>query len=101
LTDEPVDLPGHVVVDLGEPERFEPARGSCAEVSERVPAVDDDRTPALEHSCALGSQALEREAHGSRKMALLVLFLRKCLDELRAIGEQPLQLLEADRAGHL
>jgi hypothetical protein len=42
--DEPVDLARDVVIDLGEPERFEPARGSCAEVSERVPAVDDDGT---------------------------------------------------------
>ena len=27
---QPIDLPGRVVIDLGEPERFEPARGSWA-----------------------------------------------------------------------
>jgi hypothetical protein len=40
---KPIDLARHVVVDLGEPERFEPARGSWAHVSKRVPAVHDHR----------------------------------------------------------
>jgi hypothetical protein len=45
----PVRLARRVRVHLAEPEAFEPPRGSCAQVSGRVPAVDDHR--------ALGSQA--------------------------------------------
>ena len=44
---DPVDLAWEVVVDLGEAERFEPARGSWAEVSEPIPAVDDDGPLAI------------------------------------------------------
>ena len=39
---QPVELIGHVVGDLGEPKALEPARGSGAEVSGRVPAVHND-----------------------------------------------------------
>jgi hypothetical protein len=44
---EPVGLAGDVVVDVCEAERFEPARGSWAHVSEVVVAVDDDRPPSV------------------------------------------------------
>ena len=46
--DKPVDLAGDVVVDLAEAQRFEPAPGSCTEVSEGVPAVDDHRPLPVE-----------------------------------------------------
>ena len=42
---EPVMLTRRVVVDLAEAKRLEPARGSWAEVSYRVPAVHDHRRP--------------------------------------------------------
>jgi len=50
---EPIHLPGDVVVHVGEPECLEPARGSWAEVSERVPAVHDHRAGPVEHGDAL------------------------------------------------
>ena len=45
---QPVELPGRVVVDLLEAKALEPPRGPRAEVSGRVPAVDDDRTVPVE-----------------------------------------------------
>jgi hypothetical protein len=91
--DQPVDLTRGVVVDLSEPESFKPARGSCAEVSERIPAIDDHRPTAIEHLRPLWGQALERDAHGTREMPFLVLLLRKGFDQLRAVGQKPVQLL--------
>jgi hypothetical protein len=45
---EPVGLAEHVVVDPGEPEGLEPARGSWAHASQAVPAVDDHRAGAVQ-----------------------------------------------------
>jgi hypothetical protein len=41
---EPVLLAGGVVVHPSEAQTLEPPRGSCAQVSGRVPTVDDDGT---------------------------------------------------------
>ena len=45
---EPVGLAQHVVVDPGEPQGLEPARGSWAQVSQPIPAVDDHRAGAVQ-----------------------------------------------------
>ena len=65
---QPVDLARDVVVDLGEPECVEPARGSCAEVSERVPAVDDHGPLAVEHARGRRIELLERKVHRARQV---------------------------------
>ena len=57
---EPVDIPGGVVVDVGEAEGFEPARGAWAQVSETVPAVHDDVAAEIELLRGFAVQLLER-----------------------------------------
>jgi len=81
-------FPGTVVVDLLEAERLEPARGPWAEVSEGVPAVDDDRVRAVEAGRGLVVQLLQRDAERAREMLLLVLVRRQDLHELRTRGEE-------------
>jgi hypothetical protein len=57
---EPVQLSVHVIMDYREAERFEPPRGSWAEVSGRIPAVDDDRPVGIEPPLRLGFDLAER-----------------------------------------
>src|SRR5215218_3702396 len=56
---QPVQLTGHVVVDLGEPKALEPPRGSWTEVSGRVPAVHDDGPARVERPPGLGLDLAE------------------------------------------
>jgi hypothetical protein len=70
---EPVDLAGYVVIDFGEPERREPARGSGAEVSKGIPAVDDDRACAVESGRGGGVERLERDVDRAGQVHLGVL----------------------------
>jgi hypothetical protein len=65
---KPVDLSGRVVVDLVEPERFEPARGPWTQVSERVPAVHDHRSGAIKHGGVLLVEFAQRQVDRSRKV---------------------------------
>jgi hypothetical protein len=55
---KPVRLAGRVVVNVLEPERFEPARGSWAHVSDVVVAVGDDRPPPVKPGAAVLVQLL-------------------------------------------
>jgi hypothetical protein len=71
-----------------EPERFEPARGSWAEVSQVVPAIDHDRVRAVEAGGALRVQALERDVHRTGQVKLLVVLAGQHLDELDTLVEQ-------------
>jgi hypothetical protein len=52
--DEPLVAGVEVVGDLGEPKALEPARGSGAEVSGRVPAVHNDWPARVERRPGLG-----------------------------------------------
>jgi hypothetical protein len=73
-----------VVVDVLEAERVEPARGSWADVSESVPAVDDDRLGMVQRGGAVGVKPLERKVDRAGKVLLGELRLGEHLDELRA-----------------
>src|SRR6185312_7812201 len=97
---EPVSLPRLVVVDLGEAERFEPARGSWAQVSERVPAVHDHWPSPIQHGGALSCQLLEREADRVGKVAVAVVLFGERLDELCSRSDQALNIGPIDRRGH-
>jgi hypothetical protein len=88
---KPVGLARDVVIDLLKSERFEPARGSWAHVSERVPAVDDHRAPGIELLGRVAVELLEREMDGAGQVHLLVLLAR----------EQPRRAAHGWRAGAL
>ena len=77
---EPVLLARDVVVHLAEAKRLEPARGSWAEVSYRVPAVHDHGLVAVQPRDRVRVQLLQREADRSREVLLLVLLAREHLD---------------------
>jgi hypothetical protein len=96
LVREPVDLSGVIVVGLGEAECCEPARGSWAQVSERVPAVHDHRPAAVELPCALGGQLLQREADGAGEVASAVVLFGERLDQLRSRSDQALNVAPVD-----
>ena len=70
---QPVELSADVVVHLLEPEAFEPPRGSWAQVSGRVPAVDEYGPERIELFLGLALEVSERETDGSRKMVSLEL----------------------------
>ncbi len=82
---QPVDLARDVVVDLGEAERFEPARGSWAHVSKSVPAVDDHRPVPVEAGRRGGVEGLEWDVERVGQVQLDVLLCRQDLDELGAV----------------
>src|SRR5262249_46743399 len=79
---------------------LEPPRGSRAQVSLVVVAVDDHRPLALESPRRLRIQGFQGDVDRARKVLLLVFGLRKHLDELRALGEQPLHLVSGDGDWH-
>ena len=81
----PVALAVRVLVDLLEPHRVEPPRGSWAQVSLIVVAVDDDRPTAVELQSRLAVQLLERDIDSAGDVLLFVLLARKHFDELRAL----------------
>jgi hypothetical protein len=43
----PVGFPRDIIIDFSESSGFEPRRGSCAEVSLIIPAIDDYRTISI------------------------------------------------------
>lgn len=100
---QPVELTGHVVVDLGEPKALEPPRGSWAEVSGRVPAVHDDGPAWVERPSGLGLELAEGQVDRTREVVFLELFRGQDVDHLGALLHKILNLLPADlpHAGHL
>ena len=70
---QPVELSADIVVHLPEPEAFEPPRGSWAQVSGHVPAVDEHGPERIELFLGLGLEVSKRETDGSRKMVSLEL----------------------------
>ncbi len=74
-------LAGDEVVDLREPHALEPPRGSRAEVSLKVVAVDDHRTPVIELGRGSSIELLEGDVDRSLEMLLFVFVGRQNLDE--------------------
>jgi hypothetical protein len=68
----PVYLSRHVVKHLGEAEAFEPPRGSGAQVSTCVVAVDNHRLVASQLCRCFTRQLGQRQMDGSREVFLLV-----------------------------
>src|SRR5262245_43403943 len=87
-------------MNFAEADALEPPRGSRAQVSLVVVAIDDHRPPALEPPRRLRIQGLQGDVDRAGKVLLLVLGLRQHLHELRALGEQALHLVPADRDRH-
>jgi hypothetical protein len=85
---QPVELSVDVVVHLLEPEALEPPRGSWAQVSGRVPAVDEYRPERIELFLGFGLEASERETDGSRKMVSLELVPGQHLHHLHAFPHE-------------
>jgi hypothetical protein len=83
-----------------EAERFEPPRGSWAEVSLVVVAVDDHRPLAVELDQGALVQLL-RNVDRTREVLLTVLLRGKDFDELRALlGDQALNVVVIDCFRH-
>ena len=97
---EPVNLTWGVVVETGEAESGEPARGAWTQVSEAVPAVHDDIVSRIEPLSRLSVQLRERETDRARKMELLVLRSRQDLDDLGIAGDQFVEVGDVVDGGH-
>jgi hypothetical protein len=67
---KPVRLATGIVVDVLESEGFEPHRGSCAQVSLIVEAINDDRSNSLEASSRGRVELVQGDIDRSRKMEL-------------------------------
>jgi hypothetical protein len=93
---QPVELTGHVVVDLGEPTALERTRGSWAEVSGRVPAVHDDGPAWVERPSGLGLELAEGQVDRTREVVFLEPFRGQDVDHLGALLHEILNLLPAD-----
>jgi hypothetical protein len=84
---EPIHLAGGVVVDLPEAEALEPARGSGAQVSQGVGAVDDHRAVASE-PIGLGREIGERDVDRARDVLPFVGTRLEDVDELSAVPDK-------------
>src|SRR5262249_3572125 len=97
----PILLAGDVVVDTPEAERFEPPRGSRADVSLVVVAVDDYRPLAVKFARGALVELLERDVDGAADVFLRVVSRRQHLNELRVpLGDQSANLVSVNRSGH-
>jgi hypothetical protein len=88
------------VVDRVEAECFEPPRGSWAQVSESVVAVDGDGSGPVQLRDGLGIERLERDVDRARKVLVGVLVGRQDVDELDALVEQSLEVGEVAAMRH-
>ena len=97
---QPIELPVYLVIHLLEPEALEPPRGSRAQVSGCVPAVDEDWFRRIEPPLGLGFEASERETDGPRKMVLFVFLSGQHLHHLRPFPHEPLDVFAIDGLRH-
>jgi hypothetical protein len=98
---EPVGLAGGVVVDVLEAERFEPTRGSWAQVSDIVVAVDDDRTPSVERARAVSVELFEGDVDRTRKMDIGIFGRWQHLHELGSLFDQGPEFWQLDPPSHV
>src|SRR6266540_3829982 len=97
----PILLAGDVVVHAPEPHRLEPPRGSWAEVSLVVVAVDNHRPVAVELARRALVEFLERDVDRADDVLLAELLRRQHLDELGSfLGDQPANLVAVTRSRH-
>jgi hypothetical protein len=97
---QPVELAADAVVDLGEPESFEPPRGSWAQVSGGVPAVDDYGSTSIQALLRLRFDPSKRDVIGTREVVLLVLRSRQHLGDLCAPLHERLHLAPVGLVRH-
>jgi len=94
----PVLLAGDVVVHAVEPHRVEPPRGSRAEVSLVVVAVDDHRPLAVELARRALVELFERDADRADDVFLLEFLRRQHFDQVRVlVGDQAADLVSVNR----
>jgi hypothetical protein len=90
-----------VVVNAGESECFEPARGSWRHVSEAVVAVDDHRFVPRRDGDGLAGELFEGDADRSGYMGLVVLASREHIHHLCPFGlDEPQYLLTVSDDHH-
>ena len=92
--------PADEVVDLREPQLIEPTRGSGAEVSMLIEAVDQQRLVPLETLHLRCLERLQRQADGAGEMLLLKDGRRQHVDERRVLAKQALRAHRVDALGH-
>src|SRR3984893_12770134 len=97
---QPVALSVYVVIHLVDPVTLEPPRGSWAQVSGRVPAVDEYRPGRIELFLRFGFEASERETDGSPKMVILELFPGQHLHHLRPFPHESPDVITIDLSRH-
>ena len=97
----PVRLAGHVVVHFDVAERFEPPRGPRAQVSQGVPAVNDDWAAPIQGPLShVTVQGLKWHMDRAGQVLFVELLSGQDLDQLRASLDQALHLLPANRRRH-
>ena len=97
---DPVDLADRVVINGLKTELLEPPRGPGTRVSQRIPAVDDDRSGPVEDPGGLGVELLERQVHGPGEMLFRVLGRGQHLYQLGVSIEELPNLMTVDRRWH-
>jgi hypothetical protein len=98
----PVGLAGGVVVDTGEADAFEPPRGSWAQVSLVVVAVDDHRRPTVEKRRRVLVERLERDVDSAGQVLVFEIVRRKDLDELGPLlAPKALDFVTVNRCRHV
>ena len=97
----PVGLACDVVVYAGEADAFEPPRGSWAQVSLGVVAVDDHRPLAVERGRRAPIQCLERDVDRTRKVLIRIVVRPENLDELGSFyAAEALDFITIKRCRH-
>jgi hypothetical protein len=85
-----------------EADAFEPRRGSRAEVSLIVVAVDDHRPARIERRRRLDVERLQREVERTREVLVVETVRRQNLDELGIfVAAKELELIAVDWCRHL
>lgn len=97
---EPVFLARDIVGDLGETELLEPPRGSGAEISLIVVAVDEHRPFAVELTLSTLVELPQGDTDRPGEVYLPELRLLENLDDLRTSSDQIVGLTTFDEGGH-
>ena len=88
------------VVHLGETQLIEPTRGTGAEVSMLIEAVDDERPRAIQTSDTVCRHSFQRRRHSTREMLLGEDRFGQHIDELSAALHQSLGTVNINSLRH-